>query len=41
MRNAPMVMNRVSTTGISSGSIDMASAMPDSAASSQPPRSSP
>ena len=37
MRQAPMAMNTVSTTGNSSGSIDMPSAMPPSTASSHPP----
>ena len=42
MRHAPIAMNTVSTTGNSSGSIDMPSAMPASNASSQePPRKSP
>ena len=41
MRQAPMAMNTVSTTGNSSGSIDMPSAMPPSTASSHPPRSRP
>ena len=40
IRQAPMAMNTVSTTGNSSGSIDMPSAMPASTASSQPPRNS-
>jgi hypothetical protein len=40
IRSAPMVRNSVRTTGNSSGSIDMASAMPASSASSQSPRSS-
>ena len=41
MRQAPMAMNTVSTTGNSSGSIDMPSAMPARTASSQPPRKVP
>jgi hypothetical protein len=41
MRQAPIAMNTVSTTGNSSGSIDMPSAMPASSASSQPPRNIP
>ena len=38
IRHAPIAMKTVSTTGNSSGSIDMPSAMPASSASSQPPR---
>ncbi len=38
MRHAPIAMNTVNTTGNSSGSIDMPSAMPARIASSQPPR---
>ena len=41
MRQAPIAMNTVSTTGNSSGSIDMPSAMPASIASSHPPRTVP
>ena len=38
IRHAPIAMKTASTTGNSSGSIDMPSAMPASTASSQPPR---
>ena len=41
IRQAPIAMNTVSTTGNSSGSIDMPSAMPASTASSHPPRKVP
>ena len=41
IRQAPIAMNTVSTTGNSSGSIDMPSAMPASTASSHPPRKAP
>ena len=41
IRQAPIAMNTVSTTGNSSGSIDMPSAIPASTASSHPPRMSP
>ena len=41
IRHAPITMNTVRTSGNSSGSIDMPSAMPASSASSQAPRSSP
>jgi len=41
MRQAPITMNTVRTSGNSSGSIDMPSAMPLSKASSQPPRQRP
>ena len=41
IRQAPMARNTVSTTGNSSGSIAMPTAMPAKMASSQPPRSSP
>ena len=41
IRQAPIAMKIVSTTGNSSGSIDMPMAMPASSASSQPPRRRP
>ena len=41
IRHAPIARNTVSTTGNSSGSIDMPMVMPASTASSQPPRSVP
>ncbi len=41
IRIAPMAMNTVSTTGNSSGSIDMPSAIPARTASSQVPRNRP
>ena len=41
MRQAPITMKTVRTSGNSSGSIDMPSAMPLSAASSQSPRKIP
>lgn len=41
MRQAPVAMNTVSTTGNSAGSIDMPTAMPASTASRQLPRRSP
>ena len=41
MRQAPITMKTVRTSGNSSGSIDMPSAMPLSSASSQPPRQRP
>jgi len=41
MRQAPITIKTVSTSGNSSGSIDMPSAMPLSNASSQPPRQRP
>ena len=41
IRHAPIARNTVSTTGNSSGNIDMPIAMPASTASIQPPRSSP
>ncbi len=41
MRQAPITMKTVRTSGNSSGSIDMPSAMPLSNASSQPPRHKP
>ena len=41
IRQAPIAMKTVSTTGNSSGSIDMPRAMPASTASSQPPRKVP
>ena len=41
MRQAPMAIKTASTTGNSSGNIDMPSAMPPSTASSQPPRNVP
>ena len=41
IRQAPMTVNTVSTSGNSSGSIDMPSAMPASSASSQDPRHRP
>ena len=41
IRHAPIARNTVSTTGNSSGSIDMPIAIPASTASIQPPRNSP
>ena len=41
IRHAPIAMNTVSTTGNSSGSIDIPTAMPASSPSSQPPRQLP
>ena len=41
IRQAPIAMKTASTTGNSSGSIDMPSAMPPSTASSQWPRKTP
>jgi hypothetical protein len=41
IRQAPIAMNTASTTGNSSGNIDIPRAMPASSASSQPPRSVP
>ena len=41
MRQAPMAMKTVKTTGNSSGSMDMPSAMPPSTASNHPPRKMP